>query len=129
MAQQLLMTDLAKNKIKALVKSYTFKKAFNFFQFASNAFINNLGLVESFDRSKPPLELKKLISKVQNEEDVYVFRHRGHRFIFTIDKNEEGNDSIILVDIVGRKGIRTNNKLRRKGLRESSEEEVPSIRD
>jgi hypothetical protein len=59
-----------------------------------------------------PLESKNkyMLQKVHKEDDLYIFRDRNNRFIFTIDKDENENDVPILIDVITRAEVKSRLK-------------------
>ncbi|MCM3595049.1 hypothetical protein M4D55_04530 [Metabacillus idriensis] len=103
------MTMQAKNKIQELGKSPLFRNSLEKFLKISEMYTNKN---EAKLKYNPLFERKysRMIKKITNEDDVYMFRDRNNRFVFTIEKDNNDKDVTILIDVLDRNDVRTRLK-------------------
>lgn len=101
---QALMTDHVKKKIQPLANSPVFKHSLDKFLRLTTAYTTTPNPVPGLNIFKR--KNKRLLKYVQQVDDLYIFRDRKHRFIFTIEKDNQNKDTAILLDILDNDDIR-----------------------
>jgi hypothetical protein len=102
---RILMTDKALEKVQTLANNQQFKNSLNNFAKISQLYTNKNKVVPS--RNLLNWSNRRLVKKVHNLDDVFMFRDKNNRFFFTIQNDESDNSTAILLDVIGKKEAET----------------------
>ncbi|WP_256816542.1 hypothetical protein [Cytobacillus sp. Bac17] len=114
-----LITEQAKRKIQPLVKSPVFKHSLNNFLTLTKAYTDANKIVPSINLFGPKRrKYNRMLKNVQQIDDVYIFRDKNNRFIFTIKADKDNTKTAILLDLLNEEEMETfpqyrNNKTKR----------------
>jgi hypothetical protein len=95
------MTDKALEKVKKLAKNPAFKNSLEKFVKISEMYTSVDNKVPAYNLFKN--SYKNAVKKVHNFDDMYMFRDRANRFIFTIEKDHKNNTTAILLDVIDKR--------------------------
>ncbi|MFK9115969.1 hypothetical protein ABEI56_24670 [Peribacillus castrilensis] len=100
------ITNLAKQKIQPLINSRPFKNSLDRFTKVAKAYTETSNQIPGIQLFHPLARRnKRLLRSIQKVEDAYIYRDRDIRYIFSIEKDENNNDTAILLDIMQRKEV------------------------
>lgn len=103
------MTDQAKQKVQELVKKPIFKSSLQ-------KFIQVSEMYTGINQKTPPIDIFKnpahrtMLKKVKHVDDVYMFRDKNIRFIFTLEEDNKNNPTAILLDVMDKKEAKSHLK-------------------
>ncbi|WP_257348805.1 hypothetical protein [Pseudalkalibacillus decolorationis] len=99
------MTSQAKAKIQTLAKNPSFRISLEKFLKISEMYTNTHNKVPSYNVMRRPF--RNMLNKIQNVDNLYIFRDKNTRFIFTLDKGKDDEETAILLDVLDKQEVRS----------------------
>ncbi|MFE4354028.1 hypothetical protein [Peribacillus butanolivorans] len=98
---QIVMTDKALEKVQKLAKNPAFKVSLERFVKISKMYTNVDNEIPAYNIFKAPY--RRMIEKVHHVDDMYMFRDKSNRFIFTVERDDKNNNTAILLDVLDKR--------------------------